>query len=100
MAALVYRPLDPNINSIRLLRVCPGEVHEPLQCVLLHAELHDRLLYHALSYTWSLDSGKCNIQCDGVDIEIGKNLWNFLRRFRSWNADGSANLWIDAICEY
>jgi len=100
MPPFVYRPLDPNNNSIRLLKVCPGEPHEPIRCLLSHAELHEHLFYHALSYTWSPESGKCSIQCNGVDIEIGKNLWDFLRRFRSWNTDENAALWVDAICEY
>lgn len=100
MPPFLYRPLDPNNNTIRLLRVYPGDTHEPLRCLLLHANLRDGLPYHALSYTWSLDNGKRNVQCNGVDIEIGKNLWDFLHRFRSWNIGGDAALWIDAICEY
>ncbi|KAF1846981.1 uncharacterized protein K460DRAFT_304007 [Cucurbitaria berberidis CBS 394.84] len=38
------------------------------------------------------------IECGGVTLQVGRNLWNFLRRFRAWDAARGNRLWIDAIC--
>lgn len=98
MTPLHYEHLDPSKKSIRLLTVHPGKTGEMITCDLSHANLEEKPAYISLSYTWKLGGGHGTIECCGVLIQVGKNLWNFLNRFREWNATRNTRLWIDAIC--
>jgi hypothetical protein len=76
----VYEPLSQ--NSIRILRLQPGEPNQPLQIVLSAHQLVNAPVYQALSYTWG---GKIDhwIECGGFALIIQQNLWLALRALRS-----------------
>ena len=65
----------------------------------------DEDTYHALSYTWEIyepfygraeQEEQLKINCNGLDLLVGKNLYAALRRSRK--ADDSTILWVDALC--
>lgn len=97
MVNFKYGPLNTSQQSIRLLAVVPGETDAIIRCRLTQADLQDEPEYVALSYMWNQSSGIEYVECNGVTIPIGKNLWNFLLQYRQENNVGS-RLWIDAIC--
>jgi hypothetical protein len=94
-----YKPLDANTKSIRLLQVLPGELNEPIQCIIRHCDLNlaTRQTYTALSYTWDHEKEKAWIRCDETEIPIGQNLARFLHQFRKTNGSNAPWLWIDAL---
>jgi hypothetical protein len=98
MPALRYQRLDRSKKTIRLLTVLPGDEREPIRCELTHADLDDRPPYIALSYTWDHDGRYDELECNGVVIQASKNLCDFLRQFRLWDAALGIQLWVDAIC--
>lgn len=97
MSALLYEPLDPTRKSVRLIEVLPGTTGDSIRCQLTHADLDDRPSYIALSYTWDHNEYE-SIECSGAPFRVGRNLWNFLHRFREWDAARGTRLWVDAIC--
>ncbi|KAH6875995.1 heterokaryon incompatibility protein-domain-containing protein [Alternaria rosae] len=98
MAALGYTQLDRSKKTIRLLTVAPGDPQEQIRCELTHADLDEHPSFIALSYTWDQGGGLAEIQCCGEAVQVGKNLRNFLRRFRVWDEGRGNRLWIDALC--
>lgn len=73
----------------------------------------DHRPFCALSYTWMLPDIKPEEQvsrpspptpkCDGKDLEIGENLFDFLAylapaTYYSADSDSDPLLWVDAIC--
>jgi hypothetical protein len=100
MPALQYQKLDADTESVRLLRVFPGDASDVIRCELEHADLTDRPTFVALSYAWSLESGHGYIERDGMPMQVGKNLLDFLYRFRAHAAGVDTLLWVDAICAH
>jgi len=98
MAALSYTQLDRSKKTIRLLTVAPGDPEEQIRCELTHADLDESPSFIALSYTWDQGGGQDEIQCCGNVVQVGKNLRNFLYRFRVWDEGRGSRLWIDALC--
>lgn len=102
-----HTPLTAAERSIRLLEMHIRSGYERIRCTLTQHGLDDIPQYVALSYTWDQGRGRKHVECDGMDLEIGENLWHFLCEFRKkqvlrqLSADASAHvhyLWIDAIC--
>jgi hypothetical protein len=102
-----HTPLDLNTKSIRLLEVHLGSAQESVSCTLSQHDLNDSPSYIALSYTWDQGSTRKRISCDGMDLEIGENLWHFFWEYRKKQVlqqytDGPSTktcyIWIDAIC--
>jgi hypothetical protein len=101
-------PLLAKSKNIRLLEVHLGPGYEPIKCTLSQHHLKNKPSYIALSYTWDLGAGRRHIECDGMDLEIGENLWNFFYEFRKKHSlqqyhskeprSKIFHLWIDAIC--
>jgi hypothetical protein len=89
----VYEPLPP--NSIRTLRLQPGEPNQPLQIVLSTHQLVDAPVYQALSYSWG-EKIDHRIECCGFSLIVQQNLWLALRALRSDSVERI--LWVDAIC--
>ena len=97
-----HEPLGP--GHIRLLKILNGDYDAQLVCTLVHQSLEvgepcsvqqaHRIEFHALSYTWGLESPTREILIDGKPFLIRQNLWNFLRRVR----ECEDLLWADAIC--
>jgi hypothetical protein len=126
----VYKPL-PTASSIRLLHLQPsvgdGAV---IRLSMKTVDLDDKPQYDALSYTWgrpitvfqtkeerdNLEDQQLPIICDGLIVNIGQNLHDFLgawQRMLQAASDGNdertasarkagllppTELWIDAIC--
>jgi hypothetical protein len=59
----IYKPLDPNRNEIRVLRLKPRQYNrdnkqdkQRIICFLQHMIIDDAVEYMALSYVWEMDS--------------------------------------------
>ena len=78
-----YEPLDDTGKSIRLLQVLPRSPQEPIHCTIEDCDLADQPTYTALSYTWDHGKEKACIVCDGLEVQVGENLWKFLHQFRN-----------------
>lgn len=101
-----HKRLRPGTKSIRLLEIVPGRKDEPIKCTLSRHYLDNHPSYIALSYTWDSGGRKRHIECDGMRLEIGENLYRFLTEFRRKHylrqyevpGSNSSRLWIDAVC--
>ncbi|SCO92139.1 uncharacterized protein FRV6_16267 [Fusarium oxysporum] len=89
-----YEPLEP--NSIRLLRLQPGEWNAPICCELYHASLEQPDPYEALSYCWGSADNRPVISLNTCPHLVTKNLEAALRHLRSKNEPRT--LWVDALC--
>ncbi|KAK4450833.1 heterokaryon incompatibility protein-domain-containing protein [Podospora aff. communis PSN243] len=103
---LLYSPLPSN-EDFRLLEILPGTVETKILCRLHVCAMADNCgAYDALSYTWDLgleyDIGLIKtkapgpIECNGIEMEVGANLYHALRRMRREHSPRI--LWVDAIC--
>ncbi|KAH7396758.1 heterokaryon incompatibility protein-domain-containing protein [Phaeosphaeria sp. MPI-PUGE-AT-0046c] len=101
-------PLHAKGKSTRLLEVQLGPACEHIRCTLSQHNLDNMPPYVALSYTWNQGSERRHIDCDGLDLEVGDNLWQFLFEFRKRESirqyhsgqseTNISHLWVDAIC--
>ncbi|KAF2127167.1 HET-domain-containing protein [Dothidotthia symphoricarpi CBS 119687] len=91
-----YKPL-PYDDSIRLLRIEPGESEQDLILSLEPARLDNTLpAYEALSYVWGVEAGE-QVTCNGESMkDITVNLFNALKRLRHKNK--TRLVWCDALC--
>lgn len=93
----IYSPLDPNVDSIRLVVLEPAEDQSsPISCRVRHATFREKPKYEALSYTWGDDLHDHTIFIDGKMFMVGPNLLGALKHLRK--SDEERVLWIDAIC--
>lgn len=83
-------------DTIRLLKLKPGQDDQPIQCDMIVRSLDSKPVYTALSYTWGDQTIKYEISCDGQPLYIGENLYSALWQIRQDNRADS--LWVDAIC--
>jgi hypothetical protein len=101
MQPYVYEPL-PTAQRIRLLKLhhedSKGLVRDgPIRCSLRIVSLAECQTYSTLSYTWGDTRFTRVIECDGKEVEITNNSFQFLQEIcRSEYRDNE--LWIDAIC--
>lgn len=102
-----HTPFEDGERSIRLLKVHIGSGYGRIRCTLSQHNLDNTPQYIALSYTWDQGRERKHIECNGMGLEIGENLWHFLCQFRKKQVlrqislDVTADthyLWIDAIC--
>ncbi|KAH8702834.1 heterokaryon incompatibility protein-domain-containing protein [Phaeosphaeriaceae sp. PMI808] len=92
----VYGPALP-IGSIRVLRLLPGKIGDPISCVLRTKALEEaEETYDAISYCWGSESRPRTICCNGCSISITPNLFDALQHFR--HPIDIRDLWVDAIC--
>jgi hypothetical protein len=96
-----YRPLRYELgHEIRLIALYPSDDDENLKCDIFHANLLDKPVYEALSYTWADASGDSSFSqtllCKGRTISITKNCDAALRCLRPKHR--SRVLWVDSIC--
>ncbi|KAL9595844.1 MAG: hypothetical protein Q9219_006186 [cf. Caloplaca sp. 3 TL-2023] len=102
-----YLPLNFFPTSIRLLSVRPSSAYGAINCTLDLADLATKPQYHALSYTWGpptlqaaqkgmTDEKRCLIVCNGWEVRVPQNLFDFLCHAAKDSASGP--WWIDAIC--
>jgi Heterokaryon incompatibility protein (HET) len=77
-AAFTHTPLDLSTSSIRLIRIQPGSISDPIQSTL-ETIAHTEDAYFCLSYTWGSELPIKHISIHGQKLTIRENLWNFLR---------------------
>lgn len=91
-----YRPLDPDSNRIRLVRLHAGIVSDNLRCDIMHCDLTSPQAYEALSYAWGDSTPTHTLHINDHRLPITTNLASALRGLRM--PDKERVLWIDAIC--
>ncbi|CZR60698.1 uncharacterized protein PAC_10594 [Phialocephala subalpina] len=91
-----YEPLDPLVDSIRLLELEPADKQQPLSCRLTHVPFLKRPVYEALSYTWGSPELINNILLNGKPMAIRQNLHDAFLALRKEHEPRV--LWADAIC--
>ncbi|KAF2262222.1 HET-domain-containing protein [Lojkania enalia] len=92
----VFKPL-PACDSIRILKLFPGNFTDPLECktvIVPSMGRHER--YEAVSYVWGDLNDAVDITCNGLPFTISANLADALRVFR--NPAKARKLWVDIIC--
>jgi hypothetical protein len=91
-----YQPLDPDINTIRIVTLEPGDFETPMHCTLQHADLDTHTQYEALSYVWGDPKLTTPIRFENdAAFPMTKNLERALRYLRAEDTPGV--LWINAI---
>jgi hypothetical protein len=99
--AYSYKPLHTG-NTIRLLRLEPGQGSEPLKGELYRTKLVDARgaspQYEALSYVWGEGTFSQEIHTPGGIISLTPSLAMALRRVRTRHPDRAQQIWADAIC--
>ena len=86
-------------HEIRLLKLLPDVVSQPIRCRIQYAVLDDASIpaYEALSYCWGDARPTETIIIDSAgSYEVTFNLHSALRHIRDTNV--SKKLWVDAIC--
>ena len=106
-----FEPLDVVKKEIRLLLLHSGPVDQPIVCDIFHRSLKEATppIYDCLSYCWGevkdtvkitlrhyLDGNPEKQICAEQRYAVTKGLAQALHRLRPRN--GSATIWIDAIC--
>jgi len=93
-----YRPLDPQQQDIRLLKVFPGRHGEPIKADVKHISLSTNPLplYETISYVWGDPGQLAWIQLSGHNFSVPHNTHVALQRMRL--SDQPRTLWIDAVC--
>ncbi|KAE9369980.1 hypothetical protein N431DRAFT_443597 [Stipitochalara longipes BDJ] len=89
----IYQTLPE--NSIRVLELQPGELHEALVCRLIVQQITEDA-YEAISYVWGNPARDVLITCSGTSTGITSNLSEALTAFRYKHK--LRRLWADAIC--
>ncbi|THW09099.1 hypothetical protein D6C89_04340 [Aureobasidium pullulans] len=82
---------------IRLVKILPGQDSDLIRTERSDVALTEAPSYNALSYTWgSTTVDLQQIECNGTDFFVTKNLYQALQRFR--DKAEPRTMWIDAIC--
>jgi hypothetical protein len=82
--------------SVRLLRLLPGHLGDPLRCKLLRTVLVSSAPYEALSYTWGSTAERVPIKVNNIETLVTRNLERALQNLR--HEERPRLLWIDALC--
>ncbi|KAK3368573.1 heterokaryon incompatibility protein-domain-containing protein [Podospora didyma] len=93
-----YTALDPSNSEVRLVKIHPGRIDEPITCSLAIVRLHEPECpkFEALSYFWGDPSILSSITVSGQSFNVTKNLAAALPNLRSEHQ--ARVFWIDAIC--
>jgi hypothetical protein len=96
----VYRPIDVDKQSIRLLRIHKNSRDQYPSYSIFESTV-DEDSYIALSYMWHPEgedqpTKRHSILLDGKDFEVAQNLSQFLDIAQELHTDKA--FWIDAIC--
>ena len=91
----IYDPL-PRGKWIRLMRLLPGSLEEPIHIEFFAINLEGAPQYEAISYCWG-DGNHCTaVRCSDSQLKITVSLFGALRRFRDDSLPRI--LWADAVC--
>jgi hypothetical protein len=77
----VYEPLDPTIDSIRVIEMHPGAPGTPIRCTMRNVRISNTA-YTCLSYTWLPSHPQHQIEVNNRSLSIGENLYQFLSAYR------------------
>lgn len=83
-------------TDFRLIRLLPGQRHDPIVCEISRLSLEDHPPYEAVSYTWGDQSMKEPIFTQAGPLQVTLNCKAALVDLRDRYQD--RQLWIDAIC--
>ena len=86
----------PNLTSIRLLKLSPGQPNSQIVTYLEVADLELCPVFECLSYTWGASVNTSDINVNGSPIAIRTNLHKFLLKLRKTNK--TRTFWVDALC--
>lgn len=96
MGSFRYGPLE-RASTIRILHLFPARhTSSVLRGELVHVDLDDNPAYTALSYVCGTDTDSVLFECNGRQMNIGKNLGEALRHIRH-QAGIPMAIWVDAI---
>ncbi|KAF7185073.1 Heterokaryon incompatibility protein 6, OR allele [Pseudocercospora fuligena] len=93
-----YSSLNKNGREVRLLRILPSSSNCKIRCKTITTELDAAPQYSAVSYAWGLDSSSHQIQLNGFEVSVRKNLYEFLLEAQAWSGGERRFYWIDALC--
>ena len=93
-----YKALDSSRHEIRVLQLLAGDAYDgKVRATLIHADLDQRPVYDALSYTWGDPADTTTIELDGnEDFKVTKNAALALHDLRS--SVQFTHIWVDSIC--
>lgn len=97
-SGVIYQRLDSSRDEIRLIRLTPASLTEPIQCSLFITPRDSAPAYKALSYAWGDRPAPNPIFIDSRPFYVTRNLKNGLTRIRPQVGEQELILWIDAIC--
>ncbi|KAE9379795.1 HET-domain-containing protein [Stipitochalara longipes BDJ] len=93
----VYTALNTEKHEIRLVHLQPRDSTEAIECSINTTNLDEKPSFEALSYEWGRpNTGMCQIQINGIAIQIRENLWAALYHLRKDSQPRT--LWVDALC--
>lgn len=90
-----YRPLDIDVNEIRLITLLPSDDTGVVSCNFKHVSLINPPEFSALSYCWGDPDITREIFINGKPFPVTTNLESALRHL---GVKGYTQLWVDAIC--
>ena len=91
-----YEPLNPHIDSLRLLVLLPPTANgDEIGCELEHRTFGSKPIYEALSYTWGSEPASTTIKINGQPFLVRENLYNALWHLR---LSTPRVIWVDAVC--
>lgn len=98
VSRLIYEPLNPAIDEIRLLTLHPAsQADSTIFCTLSHASLAaETPEYEALSYVWGKPNLSASILLNDVNFYVTPSLASILSTLRLHNK--TRVLWVDALC--
>jgi hypothetical protein len=88
-----YLPLNETQNQIRLVQLLPSH-DEQVHIKLLVRGLTE-VAFDALSYDWGDPDASCTINCEGLPMQVRRNLYLCLQSLPLCSQDRP--IWIDAI---
>jgi hypothetical protein len=91
-----YNTLCQSRREIRLLKLLPGHLKDPISCELQVVSLDEKPTYEPLSYVWGDPSVVVVAYLHNVPVNVTVNLAAALRRLRK--AEEPRVLWVDALC--
>ena len=97
-AGLVYEPLDPSRNEIRLLRIIGGTDDGPIKCQLETVSMDaPDIHFAALSYVWGDPGITEEVYVNSHPRQVTTNLGSALRHFWKFAMDNNEKIRIHSI---
>lgn len=89
-------------EKFRVVRVTPGDWHDPVRCTLIHRDLGEPSKggpYKALSYVWGSPKVTGTVYLNDFPMTVTLNLLCALKYLRHTTTSGQdLTLWVDALC--